>query len=134
MNWIGNLLTYYSHKNMNNRFLKSKQNTYLCIGAHEEDPDLQISKIRKCEEYKYLDRAGQGRKCIGMLNSLFWSGKIRLTTKMTIYAVESILTYRAECWQLSIKNRKKNLLKWIFSEELAEYFVWNTYIIRKQDK
>ena len=43
-----------------------------------------------------------------MLNSLLWSNKIKLQTKLTIYTtiVDPILTYGCEWWQLSYKEKK----------------------------
>ena len=41
-------------------------------------------------------------------NSLLWSNKMKLQTKLTVYIsiVEPILTYGCECWQLSDKEKK----------------------------
>lgn len=97
---------------------------YLRIGEEQEDPDLQLRELKKCEEYKYLGsmissegtsnddiryRVQQGQKCVRIFNSLLWSNHIKINTKMTIYRaiVEPILTYGSECWQLSGRNRKR---------------------------
>ncbi|KAF2889182.1 hypothetical protein ILUMI_16991, partial [Ignelater luminosus] len=97
---------------------------YLRIGEEQEDPDLQLRHIKRCEEYKYLgriiankgtsendikQRVRQGRKCIRILNSLLWSNRIAIATKSTIYRaiVEPILTYESECWQMSVKVKRR---------------------------
>lgn len=97
---------------------------YLRIGEEDEDPDLQLRQIRKCEEYKYLGsiishkgssaqdirhRTHQGQKSVRVLNPLLWSNRISLKTKLTIYRaiVEPILTYGSECWQLTEAARRK---------------------------
>lgn len=97
---------------------------YLRIGEEQEDPDVQLRELKKCEEYKYLGsmissegtsnddiryRVQQGQKCVRIFNSLLWSNHIKINTKMTIYRaiVEPILTYGSECWQLSGRNRKR---------------------------
>ncbi|KAF2886445.1 hypothetical protein ILUMI_19728, partial [Ignelater luminosus] len=95
---------------------------YLRIGD-QEDPKLEIRHIKETKEFKYLgsiisqeeastkdtqSRLQQGQKCISILNSLLWSSKIKLKTKMTIYRtiVEPIMTYGSECWQLTAKDKK----------------------------
>lgn len=97
---------------------------YLRVGEEDEDPDLQLRQIRKSEEYKYLGsiisnkgssvqdiryRLQQGHKSVRVLNSLLWSNRISLKTKLTIYRaiVEPILTYGSECWQLTESSRRK---------------------------
>ena len=97
---------------------------YLKVGdQQEEDPDLHLHKLKKCSQFKYLgsiisadgtskkdieNRTQQGKKAIRLLNSLLWSTKIKLKTKMTIYTtiVEPILTYGCECWQITEKGKK----------------------------
>ncbi|KAF2888597.1 hypothetical protein ILUMI_17576, partial [Ignelater luminosus] len=95
---------------------------YPRIGKEQEDPDLQLRHLKRCEEYKYLGSiisnigtsendtkqiVQQGRKCIRILNSLLWSNQITIATKSTIYRaiVKPILTYESECWQMSVKRR-----------------------------
>ena len=98
---------------------------YMCVGQNsQEDPELQLRNIKHCEEYKYLgskisregtsdrditSRVQQGQRCVRILNPLLWSNKLTLKTKMTIYGsiVEPILTYGAECWQLTSRNWKR---------------------------
>lgn len=97
---------------------------YLRIGKEDEDPELQLRQIRKCEEYKYLGsilsnkgsserdiryRVQQGQKSVRVLNSLLWSNRLSLNTKMTIYRsiVEPILTYGSESWQMTEVTKKK---------------------------
>lgn len=106
--------------------MNKKKTEYLVQTSDMPEPDveLQINKeIRKSREYKYLgsiiseegtsrrdicSRAQQGRKSIRILNSLLWSNRIRLHTKMTIYraVVEPILTYGAECWQITSRDKR----------------------------
>lgn len=96
---------------------------YLPVGSTQGDPDLQIKRVRRCRQYKYLgsiisddgttkedirNRVQQGKKATRILNSLLWSDKINLNTKLTIYKaiVEPILTYGCECWQLTDRQEK----------------------------
>lgn len=96
---------------------------YLKIGEEQEDQELQIRKVKRGKEFKYLGsiisgegtsrsdiqhRMVQGQKSIRLLNSLLWSKNIRLETKMTIYKtiVEPIMTYGSENWQLTSKDRR----------------------------
>ena len=104
--------------------INTNKTEYLVIGENDSDPEVEINtSIKKCNEYKYLGsfisqegtskkdvtyRAHQGRKSIRSMNALLWSNQIKLETKMTIYKsiVEPILTYGAECWQLTMKNKQ----------------------------
>ncbi len=97
---------------------------YLKIKDEEKDDQLSITKIKKCDEFKYLgsvitkegtsqrdirNKVQQGRKITQTLNSLLWSPKIKLQTKMTLYTavVETILTYGSECWQMTEKSKRQ---------------------------
>ena len=97
---------------------------YLRVGAEEEDPELQLREIKQCEEFKYLGsiisskgsterdiqrRVQQGQKSVRILNSLLWSNRMSLMTKVTIYraVVEPILSYGSECWQLTESAKRK---------------------------
>ncbi|XP_050502979.1 uncharacterized protein LOC126882213 [Diabrotica virgifera virgifera] len=97
---------------------------YLKIGDDEEDPELEIRTTKRCNEYKYLGsiiskegttkrdiekRTQQGKKAVNILSSLLWSKDIRQETKLTIYRtlVEPIMTYGAEVWQMTKKERKR---------------------------
>ena len=97
---------------------------YLKVGEEQtEDPELHIHEIKRCSEYKYLgsiiseegnskkdihSRVQQGKKVIGLLNPLLWSNKTSIQTKIRIYKaiVDPILTYGAECWQFTAKERR----------------------------
>ncbi|XP_030750903.1 uncharacterized protein LOC115878509 [Sitophilus oryzae] len=97
---------------------------YLKVGEEQtEDPKLHIHEIKRCSEYKYLgsiiseeenskkdihSRVQQGKKVIGLLNPLLWSNKTSIQTKIRIYKaiVDPILTYGAECWQFTAKERR----------------------------
>ena len=87
--------------------------------------EIEGNKIKKVNYFKYLgsmiqedgstnleieNRISQGRRAIGILNSLLWSNNIINKTKTMIYKsiVESILIYRAETWTLN--GRQKNKL------------------------
>jgi len=102
-----------------------KKTEYMCIGSKsEEDPELQLRNMKECDEYKYLGsiiskegtsnrdiayRVQQGQKSVRILNPLLWSDQLKMKTKMTMYQciVEPIMTYGAECWQLSSSNKRK---------------------------
>lgn len=90
--------------------------------------DLQLGsgKVRGVKEYKYLgsvisqegntkkdiqNRIVQGRKAIQLLNSLLWSTRIKMKTKIMLYyaIVEPILSYGSECWQLTSQEKNKIL-------------------------
>ncbi|XP_044766946.1 uncharacterized protein LOC123322925 [Coccinella septempunctata] len=91
--------------------INMNKSEYLKVGdQQEEDPDLQIHNLKKCSQLKYLgsiiskdgtskkdieNRTQLGKKAIRLQNSLLWSTRIKLQTKMTIYTsiVEPILTY-----------------------------------------
>ncbi|XP_060529935.1 uncharacterized protein LOC132704141 [Cylas formicarius] len=105
--------------------LNMQKTEYMKVGGkHEdEDPELYVRKIKRATNYKYLgsviteegnsktdiqNGAQQGRRATQALNSLLWSTGIKIGTKIRIYeaVVEPILTYGAECWQMT-KNEKK---------------------------
>ena len=97
---------------------------YLKIGDEAEDAELKLHEVKRCNEFKYLgtiiseegttkrdlhNRTQQAKRAVRTLNSLLWSNKIRIKTKMTIdiAIVEPILTYGSECWQFSKEDKKK---------------------------
>lgn len=97
---------------------------YLRVGGQAEDLQLAQGVIRSTQEFKYLGsiisaqgnsakdiqhRVAQGRRCTQTLNSLLWSAKIKMKTKLMIYKaiVEPVLTYGAESWQITSKERNK---------------------------
>lgn len=101
---------------------------YMCIGGTQQDLVLEEIQeiIKSCKEYKYLGlhitqdgtldeairrRNIQGRKSIGLLNSILWDRSISKTNKHRIYnsIVKSITTYGSEVWQL--KERTKRMLE-----------------------
>ncbi|XP_060534529.1 uncharacterized protein LOC132706947 [Cylas formicarius] len=105
--------------------MNMQKTEYMKVGGkHEhEDRELYIRKIKRATNYKYLgsvimeegnsktgiqNRAQQGRRATQALNSLLWSNGTKIGTKIRIYeaVVEPILTYGAECWQMT-KNDKK---------------------------
>lgn len=105
--------------------INMQKTEYMKVGGkqEDEDPELQIRGIKRTTNYKYLgsilteegntkadikNRAQQGRKATRSLNSLLWSKSIRTSTKIRIYeaVVEPILTYGAECWQMTKNDRK----------------------------
>ena len=61
--------------------------------------------FQKMEQQRMTSKIGYNRekKAIRLLNSLLWSNKMKLQTKLTIYTtiVEPTLTYGCECWQIS---------------------------------
>ena len=73
--------------------INTTKTEYLKIGDMQEDPDLQIHRIGKCSEFRYLgsiisedgttkndtkNRIQQGKTVIRLLNSLLWSNKMKL--------------------------------------------------------
>lgn len=99
---------------------------YLIVEGDGHDLDMENDNIKKCEEIKYLgvtitnkgtsekdiyNKLNQGKKAIGMLNSILWSDQITKNTKKTIYNViiESIATYASETWEMTEKHKKKFL-------------------------
>lgn len=97
---------------------------YLLIGNESEEQDLEIRSLKRTKEYKYLgsiitdegnskrdieNKTQQGRRVVRILNPLLWSKSINLKTKKTIYnaIVEPIMTYGAETWQLTQKDKRK---------------------------
>lgn len=51
------------------------------------------------------DQVQQSKKCVHMLNSLLYSNKIKLNTKIKWFRVivEPVIIYGLECWQMSKK-------------------------------
>lgn len=106
--------------------LNMTKTEYMKVGGHGEieDTELQIRELRRTDCYKYLGsilsaegttkkdiehRIQQGKKVTQALNSLLWSKNMRVVTKIKIFEaiVEPILTYGAECWQMSISDKEK---------------------------
>lgn len=97
---------------------------YMCIGGEHRDLIIENGqRIKQCKEYKYLgikisqngtldeairERNMQGRKAIGMLNSILWDKNISKENKKRIYntVVKSIITYSAEVWPIKEKTAK----------------------------
>lgn len=105
--------------------LNTEKTKYLVIGGQGHDIVTDKGIIKTCQEYKYLgvmvtkegirerdiiNRSGQGRKSIQMLNSVLWSKDITKNTKKTIYKTitESITTYGSEVWV--VNKRMENRL------------------------
>ena len=97
---------------------------YLKVGGHGQDIQLPQGVIRSTQEFKYLGsiisaqgnsakdiqyRIIQGKRCTQVLNPIIWSAKMKMKTKLMIYKaiVEPVLTYGAESWQLTNKQRKQ---------------------------
>lgn len=98
---------------------------YMCIGADAENLTLDDGRqISTCKEYKYLGvmyntegtdeqeiniRVTQARKAIKCLNGILWNKNISKKRKFNIYEaiIKSILTYGAETWRLTEKNKRK---------------------------
>lgn len=97
---------------------------YLCVGENGNDIELGNETIKACEEYRYLgsivskegtcekdikSKTVNGRIVLQKLNSLLWSSKMKINTKINIYKsiVLPITTYSSECWQVSDRNRQK---------------------------
>jgi hypothetical protein len=86
----------------------------------------ETGQIKAVNKFKYLEsileatgattleiekRTNEGRRVIGMLNSVLWSKTILYKTKKIMYQalVQSVLRYGAETWTLNTKQAK-NLL------------------------
>jgi hypothetical protein len=73
-------------------------------------PTLEIEK-----------RISEGRRVIGMLNSVLWSKTVLHKTKKLTYQalVQSILLYGAETWTLNTQQAKKLLATDGFLEKIC---------------
>ncbi|CAG9829549.1 unnamed protein product [Diabrotica balteata] len=104
--------------------VNTSKTEFLKIGENTTDLRLENAVIKGCNQYKYLEsiisaddrvkidvqnRITQGKKCIRILNSLLWSNKIKMHTKLHVYRaiVEPITTYGAECWTMTKNARDK---------------------------
>jgi hypothetical protein len=85
--------------------------------------DEYISAVDKCKNLGHLfstngnsnkqtnNRVNKGRNVTWFLNSILWDKSLRKITKKRIYKtmVQSVMTYGADAWDLSRKNRNKLL-------------------------
>jgi hypothetical protein len=86
----------------------------------------ETGQIKAVNKFKYLGsileatsattlerekRISEGRRVIGMLNSVLWSKTILHKTKILVYQalVQSILLYEAETWTLNTQQANKLL-------------------------
>ena len=104
--------------------INTQKTKYLPIGAESLNLELEIGKIKTCEEYTYLGvtfdstgkddkeinkRITQARRTIGCLNGIFWSEEIGKHRKFNIYdsLIKSSLLYGAETWRITEYNKRR---------------------------
>jgi len=97
---------------------------YLVIGESPNDLQVNDEIIKSTKEFRYLgtyissegstrkdieNRIVQGKTATQRLNSILWSSKITIKTKVQLYRtiVEPITTYGAESWQLTQKTKSQ---------------------------